>query len=47
MTGWFEKDEIPDDWRMTSISAKLRMAFKYGEDRIESELPEIQRESEA
>ena len=47
MAGWFEKDEIPDDWRMTSISAKLRMAFKYGEDRIESELAEIQRESEA
>lgn len=28
--GWYTRDEIPDDWRMTSISAKLRMAFKYG-----------------
>ncbi len=35
--GWYTRDEIPDDWRMTSISAKLRMAFKYGEERVAKE----------
>ncbi len=32
--GWFTREEIEDDPRMTSISTKLRMAFKYGEDKI-------------